>query len=457
MSHSSLRLVVFFFVLSFVCLFFFRLAVGHPLTDKVSVLLVVSFLLANVLMFAVRSVYLKPLRSLITQLPRISQGMSPESAGLTREDEIGDLVRRIDEISQDFRETIAQAQREREEIRAVLSSMNEAVLVIDRHDRLMLMSAAVPKILELRSGGSIGRPYWEVIRHDEINSVIRSAMSRRVSISKDVVIYNPHEAFFNLQIAPVFRPDKEMVSLVVVMHDISGLKKYERMRSEFVANVSHELKTPLTSIRGYAETLRSGAIDDKEKAYRFVDIIDTQAKRLEALVSDVLSLSRVEAREADRSVLELDAEDVSQLIEGAISVQRNHIDDKRHIVEVVCPQELKVLVDRGEIEHVFLNLIDNAIKFTPEGGRIMIRVMEEGAFVRIDVEDSGIGIDKVHIDRLFERFYRIDASRSRELGGTGLGLAIVKHVVQAHNGKISVTSLPGKGSTFSVFLPVVRA
>ncbi len=457
MSRSSIRLAVIFFILSFLCLVLFREVFGHPLPDRVIVLLGLSVFLAGVMTLAVRAVYLRPLRSLIGQLPRISQGLSPESAGLTREDEIGDLVRRIDEISQNFRETIAQTQREREEIRAVLSGMNEAVLVIDSHDRLMLMSAAVPKILELRSGGAIGRPYWEAIRHDEINSVIRSAISRREPVSKDVVIHNPHESFFNLQIAPVFRPDKEMASLVVVMHDISELKKYEQMRSEFVANVSHELKTPLTSIRGYAETLRSGAIDDKEQAHRFVDIIDAQAKRLEALVSDVLSLSRIEAREVDRSVLELDVEDVRSLIEESLAVQRNNVDEKHHTVEVVCPEGLKILVDHGEIEHVFLNLINNAVKFTPDGGRIVIRAMEDGSFVRIDVEDTGIGIEKIHIDRLFERFYRVDASRSRELGGTGLGLAIVKHVVQAHNGKISVTSILGKGSTFSVFLPVARA
>jgi two-component system phosphate regulon sensor histidine kinase PhoR len=223
-----------------------------------------------------------------------------------------------------------------------------------------------------------------------------------------------------------------------------------------VANVSHELKTPLTSIRGYAETLRAGAIEDKEQAQRFVDIIDAQARRLEALVSDVLSLSRIEAREADRSVLEMDAEEVRPLIDEALAIQKNNIDAKHHAVEVVCPEGLKVLVDRREIEHVFLNLINNAIKFTPEKGRMVIRATEEGSFVRIDVEDSGIGIEKMHLDRLFERFYRVDPSRSRELGGTGLGLAIVKHVVQAHNGKISVTSQPGQGSIFSVFLPAVR-
>ncbi len=456
MNRYFIKIFFVFFILSFVILFSFRWVSGALLTEDIPALLGVSFLLAAVMMLVMQMIYLKPLRSLIVQLPRISRGMSLESTGLIREDEIGDLVRRIEEISQEFRDTIARAQREREEIRAVLSSMNDAVLVIDRHDRLMLMSAAVSRTLDLRSGGVIGRPYWEVIRHDEINSVIRAAMSALSPVSRDVMIYNPQESFFNLQISPVFRSDKTMASLVVVMHDISDLKKYERMRSEFVANVSHELKTPLTSIRGYAETLRGGVLEDQVQARRFVDIIDAQARRLEALVSDVLSLSRVEARASDRTALDLNIEEVAELIGETLAIQAGHIQTRKQKVEVFCPEGLKVLVDHAEIEHVFLNLVDNAVKFTPEGGRIVIRAGEEGPFVRIDIQDSGIGIEKIHIERLFERFYRVDPSRSRELGGTGLGLAIVKHVVQAHNGKVSVASHPGKGSTFSVFLPFSR-
>jgi len=330
--------------------------------------------------------------------------------------------------------------------------MGEAVLVIGRDGTLLHMSAAAQKVLDLRTPQPVGRNYWEAVRHEEINRLIRRAFASSRPVDGDIAIYAPQEMFFHAQASPVSGPDGEVKSVVAIFHDISDIKKFERMRSEFVANVSHELKTPLTSIKGYVETLKDGAVDDPQEARRFLSIIERQTGQLESLVTDILTLSAIEARDpqgrGDEEV------DLGGVVAEVIEAQQKAAEARGHRLALrLPPGGVRIRGDHRALGQVFTNLLDNAIKFTPCGGQISVDVREEGGMVRADVRDSGIGIPPEHLPRIFERFYRVDRARSREMGGTGLGLAIVKHLVQSHGGRVAVESVPGQGAVFSVFLP----
>ena len=233
---------------------------------------------------------------------------------------------------------------------------------------------------------------------------------------------------------------------------IERQNQLEGMCREFVANVSHELKTPITSIKGFAETLRDGALDDPERAKKFLDIIASHAERISAIIEDLLHLSRIEQVYETQRV-QMERCRVSELMEAAISLCEVKAREKRIEVDLACSGELFVYANQALIEQAVVNLIDNAIKYSAEGQRVNVSAKAENDLVRIDVEDSGIGIPQEHLARIFERFYRVDKGRSRKQGGTGLGLAIVKHIVAVHNGQVSVESTPGKGSRFIIRIP----
>lgn len=333
----------------------------------------------------------------------------------------------------------------------ILSRMVEGVIVIDNHEKVLTLSQPLIDMLDLRSRQAVGRSYWEVVRNAEINSLLKETLTKKVAQKRELEILFPQESFFNVQTSPILNDKKEILGVVAVFHDITELKRLEKIRSEFVANVSHELKTPLTSIKGFVETLASGALNDAKSAKKFLVIIQRHTEKLEDLVNDLLSLSSIESKEAKWNFEPLVLREV---IHNVVSLYKEKAEQKHQNLAVNIPRDLPdIFADRLKIEQVFSNLIDNAIKFTSESGTITVEAFSTEAFVCVLIKDSGIGIPAEHLPRVFERFYRIDKSRSRDLGGTGLGLAIVKHIIQAHNGKISVESEVDKGSTFSVFLP----
>jgi two-component system phosphate regulon sensor histidine kinase PhoR len=237
-----------------------------------------------------------------------------------------------------------------------------------------------------------------------------------------------------------------------VLHDVTELRRLENIRREFVANVSHELKTPVTAIKGFVETLRDGALDDRPQAERFLDIVARHSERLQAIIEDLLSLSRLEQEEktAELARMETACVDVLQAAVQDCAVKA----EARHIaVSVTCDVSLRAHINAPLIEQAVVNLLDNAINYSKAGSTVWIEAAQDGPDIMIHVRDQGVGIPQQHLSRLFERFYRVDKARSREHGGTGLGLAIVKHIALAHNGRISVTSAVGKGSTFTLHLP----
>lgn len=400
-----------------------------------------------------RHFYVKPIMMMNEVTERIKKGDFSRRINIYYHNELGDLVRNVNEMSEVLQQQIQKVTDDKNELQAILSSLVEGVIVIGVDERVMYLSPNFCDMLDVRSREGTGRPYWEVIRNQKINDSIKEAIAHKRAVKKDVDVIGPQDTYFSLQVSPVLDDERSLRSVVAIFHDITELKKFERLRTEFVANVSHELKTPLTSIKGFVETLQSGVLKDKENAKRFLDIIGKQTDRLESLVNDLLTLSSLESRGLPMDFRE---ENIGKIIQSVLGLNKSQIERLGHSIQVAVPLNLPAIrVDRQRIEQVVLNLLDNAVKFTPQGGVIAIKAAVDGNFIRLDVRDNGIGIASEHIPRLFERFYRVDKARSRDLGGTGLGLAIVKHIIMVHNGKISVTSKVGEGSTFSIFLPTV--
>jgi two-component system phosphate regulon sensor histidine kinase PhoR len=354
-----------------------------------------------------------------------------------------------DSVKNDYKKQLSHSWVARENFETILSSMVEGVIVINSKGRIEHASPNFCQLLELRSKETQNKLYWEVIWNQEINNSIKEALAHKRAVKKEINIIGPQDSFFSMQISPVLDRDDKLLSLIAVFHDITELKKLEKIRAEFVANVSHELKTPLTAIKGFIETLKTSAKEDPAAVARFLDIIDKQAHRLENLVNDLLILSSIEFKEVK---MNFSAEPLNAIISSVIALQKKIIEDKGHRVKVNIAADLpKVLVDRLRMEQVFLNLLDNAVKFTPSGGEINILAKWEKPYVIVEVMDNGVGIPSEHLSRVFERFYRVDKARSS--GGTGLGLAIVRQIVSAHQGKIEVESVSEAGSTFRIFLP----
>jgi two-component system phosphate regulon sensor histidine kinase PhoR len=260
------------------------------------------------------------------------------------------------------------------------------------------------------------------------------------------------ELIVNCHGTPLRDASGEQIGALVVLNDVTQLRRLENIRREFVANVSHELKTPITAIKGFVETLRDAAVRNSQDADRFLTIIDKHVTRLEAIVEDLLSLSRIE-QGAEKGEIERADSRISDILRTAVQVCNIRAAAKQIKIDIACPEAIRAQVDPPLIEQAVVNLLDNAIKYSEEGKSVWVEAFKRDDEVIISVRDQGCGIEKRHLSRLFERFYRVDKARSRQLGGTGLGLAIAKHIVQAHSGSLTVESTPGKGSVFSIRLP----
>jgi two-component system phosphate regulon sensor histidine kinase PhoR len=361
------------------------------------------------------------------------------------------LLSSHDSAKDDFLKQLSTSQLYHDNFETILSSMVEGVIVINAKGRIEHASPNFCQLLELRSKETSSKLYWEVIWNQEINDSIKEALEQKKAVRKEIDIFGPHDSFFSMQISPVIDNQDKLISLIAIFHDITELKKLEKLRAEFVANVSHELKTPLTAIKGFVETLKTSVKEDPASLERFLDIIDKQTQRLESLVNDLLILSSIESREVKMTIV---PEPLSRIIQTVFALNKKAVEEKGHQVTIDIPPDLpNILADRQRMEQVFLNLLDNAVKFTPPGGKISIQARSHKPYVIIEVKDNGVGIANEHLSRVFERFYRVDKARSREAGGTGLGLAIVRQIVSAHQGKIEVQSAVDVGSTFRIFLP----
>ena len=341
---------------------------------------------------------------------------------------------------------------ERNRSAAILSSMIEGVAVISGDERILFSNAAFSRILGLDDVRQIeGRPLLEVARQSDLLAAIRMALSGQEQVTSEIVVGTVRPRSFAVTAAPVQASSHK--GAVLVLHEITDLRRLERVRQDFVANVSHEFRTPLTAIQGFAETLLSGALDDPANRRRFVEIIREHATRLARLTEDLLKLSRIEAGQLK---LEFRPVSVMQLIESCVETAHFKAVPRQLALSVHLPDELPaVRGDSNSLQEVLQNLLDNALQYTPAGGKIDVSASCSDGRVIVTVADTGIGIPQVEQERIFERFYRVDAARSREAGGTGLGLSIARHIMEAHGGRLWVESAVGEGSRFHFSIPVV--
>jgi two-component system, OmpR family, phosphate regulon sensor histidine kinase PhoR len=346
--------------------------------------------------------------------------------------------------------TIRTLTEERNLSSAILASMVEGVAVVNSSERLLFANTGFAEILGLDVPPQSGSALVEVVRQTELLEAVRAVVKGEPRVETEIVTGTLRQHFFAVTVASVRAADT--LGAVIVLHDITELRKLERVRRDFVANVSHEFKTPLTAIQGFAETLLGGAIDDPQNRLRFLEIILEHSRRLARLTDDLLKLSKMDA---DKLELEIRRLSVAQFVESCIETTQRTAAEKDLRVSVNLQQPLPdIAADRRRLAEVLQNLLDNAMQYTPAGGQIMVGASANGAEVTITVSDTGIGIPRADQSRIFERFYRVDVARSREVGGTGLGLSISKHLVEAHGGRIWVESEVGQGSEFHFTVPI---
>jgi len=386
-------------------------------------------------------------------------------------DELAELTQALNETAAWMDRTIRSLSGERNRSSAILRSMVEGVGVIDAQERLVFSNRAFLEILNLDAASSEGRPLIEVIRNTELLGLIRKALGGEEGLQSDIVMGTVQQRSFSVTAAPVKALEAGAVAdrslptkldsavsekpsgAIVVLHDVTELRRLERVRQDFVANVSHEFKTPLTAIQGFAETLLAGAIEDPRNNRRFLEIIRDHAVRLARLTDDLLKLARIEAGKLEVQFSPVGVVDLAERCAETALLKANR---KQILLEIDIPPGLPpVRGDAGLLRDVLQNLLDNAIQYTPSGGRIHLSASTREREVVITVADTGIGIPLADQERIFERFYRVDAARSREAGGTGLGLSIAKHIVEVHGGRLLVDSEVGAGSKFSFSIPLV--
>ncbi|MBI1871439.1 MAG: GHKL domain-containing protein [Chlamydiae bacterium] len=339
---------------------------------------------------------------------------------------------------------------EQAKLDAVLSSMFEGILLTDDRGQILLMNPSLRKSFFIHFPPEGKRPI-EVIRNVTIQNMVDQALQTPGKlISEEISLTLPEEKFLRVNAVSIVR-ENSVEGAILIFHDITELRRLEKVRQDFVANVSHELRTPVCSIKGYAETLLDGALEDSNSSRKFVDIIYRDSTRLETLINDLLDLARIESGKMKMVLLPIH---VSDVIEKTMAIIENQAKIKSIEMIVKTQSSLpKILADETRLSQVMLNLLDNAIKYTPKSGVIHVEAARQDSFVQVDVSDTGIGISSKDLSRVFERFYRADKARSKELGGTGLGLSIVKHIVQAHGGEVWARSQMGQGSIFSFRIP----
>ena len=367
-------------------------------------------------------------------------------------EEIGGLSEALNQMALELRDRIDTVMRQRNEMEAVLSSMVEGVIAVDTDERLISINYAAADMFGCDLSEAQGRSIQEVVRNTVLHRFLKSALSSEKPVEKDIVLSTDGDRFLNVHGTLLRDAGGRQIGALIVLHDITRIRKLENIRRDFVANVSHEIKTPITAIRGFVETLRNGAVRNPRDTERFLGIIEKHVSRLEAIIEDLLSLSRIE-QEAERGKIGLTEGKIKEVLKTAVQVCDLKAVDKKIRIELSCAEHMVAKMDTALVEQAVVNLLDNAIKYSNPESVVRVGATQKKGETTISVRDQGPGIRKEHIPRLFERFYRVDRARSRREGGTGLGLAIVKHITQAHGGRLTVESEPGKGSTFSIHLP----
>ena len=368
-------------------------------------------------------------------------------------EEIGMLAESLNGMAAQLDERIQRILRQQSEHQAVLSSMEEGVMAVDHTGTVLSVNDPCAGLLGVDPDKLRGRSIYEALRKPDLLKFIENSQASSKSLDGDLRFFSPEERWLHAHGTTLHDARGQKIGVLIVLHNVTRLRHLENVRRDFVANVSHELRTPITSIKGFVETLLDDGLQDQASAMRFLAIVSRQVNRLDAIINDLLLLSRIE-RGNDDPRIETDAEPLVAVLQVAQETCDKKAQDKSIQIVVECPDDLVAKINAPLLEQAVINLIDNAIKYSQAGATVRVTAARDESSAVIRVIDNGCGIAANHLSRLFERFYRVDKARSRELGGTGLGLAIVKHIMTAHQGSVHVESVVGRGSTFTLRFPL---
>ncbi len=394
----------------------------------------------------------RPLGMMRQAARQFARGRLEQRMAIPPTEELAALAESLNEMAGELQQRIQTITSQRNELEAILSSMAEGVIAIDLSGRIVNINQAAIRLLNIAEASQPGRPVEEVVRNSEFQSFVEQVLQTEEGVENEIHLYTFKERYLRLQGASLHNARGDKSGAVIVINDMTRVRQLETIRREFVANVSHELKTPVTSIKGFVETLQEGALRDPQQAEHFLQIIGRHTDRLQAIIEDLLSLSWLENQGEERA-LHFPVEKLQPILTEVLELMAPKAEKQQIEMELSCEEGLEARVNPALLEQALLNLVDNAIKYSPEQGKIRIEANRAADGIEISVQDHGCGIAAKHLERIFERFYVVDKARSRKLGGTGLGLSIVKHIAQIHGGRVTVASTLGEGSTFTIHLP----
>ncbi|SFE48921.1 two-component system, OmpR family, phosphate regulon sensor histidine kinase PhoR [Paenibacillus catalpae] len=416
--------------------------------------LLVLFIVAAFISYRIALSLTRPLEQITKVAQRIKQLDYKARVKVRKQDEVGELGHAINAMAESLEVQMTRIRQNESQLESVLDNMINGVMMIDPTGRIVLMSKRAEEILGFSARELVGRNYAEAKQQYELSQLIQEALASREHIKEEITFYFPEERLLELNLVPIHQENNEFSGLLLVLQDVTAIRRLERMRSEFVANVSHELKTPIAAVKGFAETLLGGAVNDEETARSFLQIIFDESDRLNRLIGDILALSKIESK---RVPLYFSPVELDSFMLKTVTMMETEAARKSIKLDLQMENGLYVEADEDRLRQIMMNVIANGINYTPEGGKVSVNIRSlDEDHIRIQISDTGIGIPKKDLPRIFERFYRVDKARSRSSGGTGLGLSIVKHLIELHKGTISVTSEVGNGSTFVIELPVLQ-
>lgn len=417
-----------------------------------------SMLLAFAFTLLVSFVVIKVNTSPLTKITRIAQHIARGDFGrkveIASSGEIGELAHAINAIGVELQSQMQTILDDKNKLDAIMAHMNNAVISTDMQERIVIINQAA-KVLFGISTVTVNKDYlWERVRNEKLCNSVREVIRTQTTKAFEIELTTPEKKLLQVHLSPI-RIDTKTSGILILFHDITELRRLENARKEFVANVSHELRTPLASIKGYLETLIDNPSMEQEQLQEFLGIMMKHTRRLDNLIKDILDLSRLDSHDL---TIELHTLDIRPCLESISSHYKEHCIQKDQTFQFSIPHNIPAIeTNEYTLRQLLTNLLDNAVKYTAKGGRVGLRVEPLNESLVFEISDTGIGIPKEHIPRIFERFYRVDSARSREMGGTGLGLSIVKHIVNLHHGFIHVESMPGVGSKFIITLPQQQA
>jgi two-component system phosphate regulon sensor histidine kinase PhoR len=422
--------------------------------------LLVLFIIAGIISFRIAHNLTRPLEKITRVAHQISNMNYRSRVNIRNRDEIGQLGQAINTMADSLQLQVNRILEDEGRLKSVLENMMSGVVMIDSEERIVLLNRSAEEFFGFSSEELLGKPYDQAKQQFEFTQMIGECFESHEHIRDEIIFYFPEERILEVNLSPMSHVDGEWAGVLIVLHDITAMRRLERMRSEFVANVSHELKTPIAAVKGFAETLLAGALNDKETAKSFLQIIFDESERLNRLIGDILELSKIESK---RIPMHFSPVEMKSFAARQLHMLKAEADKKRIELSMQVDDDIYIEADEDRLRQIVINLLSNGINYTPEGGKVKVQVEPIAVHpdvdyerVRIVISDTGMGIPKKDLPRIFERFYRVDKARSRSSGGTGLGLSIVKHLVELHKGTISVESEVGIGSRFTIELPVIH-